>query len=117
MTDCFDIDKRSLLALKEHTIDYAFIDACYDERQTSGNHLNYIQASNILDELNVIDKMKTKTYLLFVEQRSKIIKMMMDDSKKFTNLSFNHLLTNYELIHEPYITYHFNDSNSKLFNK
>lgn len=53
LTDCFDIDKRSLEVLKEQKIDYAFIDACYDERQTSGNHLNYIQASNILDELNV----------------------------------------------------------------
>ena len=38
---------------KLFSLDYAFIDACYDERKETGNHLNYLQASKILDELQV----------------------------------------------------------------
>lgn len=53
LTDCSGISKENIEFLKNKKIDYAFIDACYDERKESGNHLNYLQASNILDELNV----------------------------------------------------------------
>ncbi len=53
LTDCNEIPKESLDFLKSKTIDFAFIDACYDERRTTGNHLNYLQASEILDLLNV----------------------------------------------------------------
>ena len=41
------------MLMSDTKIDYAFIDACYDERKVIGNHLNYLQASQILDELNV----------------------------------------------------------------
>lgn len=53
LTDCSEIPKESFDFLKRKTIDFAFIDACYDERKTTGNHLNYLQASEILDLLNV----------------------------------------------------------------
>lgn len=53
LTDCAGISKESMKFLKKHKIDYAFIDACYDERKEVGNHLNYNQASDILDELKV----------------------------------------------------------------
>lgn len=53
LTDCNEIPKESFDFLKSKTIDFAFIDACYDERRTTGNHLNYLQASEILDLLNV----------------------------------------------------------------
>lgn len=53
LTDCFGISKENKEFLKNKEIDYAFIDACYDERKEMGNHLNYLQASEILDELNV----------------------------------------------------------------
>ncbi|PLY05267.1 MAG: MBL fold metallo-hydrolase [Arcobacter sp.] len=53
LTDCFALEDESLNFLKNKTIDYAFIDACYDERKISGNHLNYLQASKILDDLEV----------------------------------------------------------------
>jgi len=53
LTDCYGIDKKSLEFLKSIKIDFAFIDACYDERRVSGNHLNYIQAGDILDSLHV----------------------------------------------------------------
>ena len=53
LTDCYGIDKSSLEFLKSIKIDLVFIDACYDERRVSGNHLNYIQASDILDSLHV----------------------------------------------------------------
>ncbi len=39
--------------LKSLKIDFAFIDACYDETKNKGNHLNYLQAIEILDELKV----------------------------------------------------------------
>lgn len=51
LTDCFDIDKRVKEYLKAKKCDYTFIDACYDERRVEGNHLNYLQASEILDEI------------------------------------------------------------------
>lgn len=53
LTDCFGLEKDSFDFLKSRDIDYAFIDACYDERRTKGNHLNYLQASRILDDLEV----------------------------------------------------------------
>lgn len=53
LTDCSDLPKKTMKFLKEKNIDYAFIDACYDQRKEKGNHLNYLQASDILDELKV----------------------------------------------------------------
>jgi len=53
LTDCSGISSLSMNYLKSVSLDYVFIDACYDERTKSGNHLNYLQASSILDELNV----------------------------------------------------------------
>ena len=53
LTDCSGLSKESMDFLKSKRIDYAFIDACYDETKTVGNHLNYIQATQILDELSV----------------------------------------------------------------
>lgn len=55
LTDCFGIPKESLEFLQKKMIDFAFIDACYNETIDKGNHLNYRQASNILDVLNVDD--------------------------------------------------------------
>ncbi|WP_320033925.1 MBL fold metallo-hydrolase [Halarcobacter sp.] len=52
LTDCYSVAKDSLDFLKSKKIDYAFIDACYDETKSKGNHLNYLQASSILDEIN-----------------------------------------------------------------
>lgn len=53
LTDCNGISIESLEFLKTKKINYAFIDACYDERKTLGNHLNYLQASEILDKIEV----------------------------------------------------------------
>ena len=53
LTDCFGLKEKSFKFLKNKKIDYAFIDACYDERKIKGNHLNYLQASKILDDLKV----------------------------------------------------------------
>lgn len=53
LTDCYGLKKESLEFLKKKDIDSAFIDACYDERKIKGNHLNYLQASKILDDLKV----------------------------------------------------------------
>lgn len=53
LTDCSGIKQDSMNFLKSKNIDYCFIDACYDERKSTGNHLNYIQATKVLDELEV----------------------------------------------------------------
>lgn len=53
LTDCSGLSEKSREFLKSKEIDYCFIDACYDETTTVGNHLNYNQASDILDELEV----------------------------------------------------------------
>ncbi|QKF81947.1 MBL fold metallo-hydrolase [Halarcobacter ebronensis] len=51
LTDASSLPSSTLEFLKEKDLDYTFIDACYDERKNSGNHLNYLQASAILDEI------------------------------------------------------------------
>ena len=53
LTDCSGISKTSMEFLKSFSLNHVFIDACYDERKETGNHLNYLQASQILDELEV----------------------------------------------------------------
>lgn len=53
LTDCSGLSKEALDFLKSKKINYGFIDACYDERKNTGNHLNYNQASKILDDLKV----------------------------------------------------------------
>ncbi len=53
LTDCSKIEDESMQYLKNFSFDYIFIDACYDERKSEGNHLNYLQATKILDSLSV----------------------------------------------------------------
>ncbi|RXI37570.1 MBL fold metallo-hydrolase [Malaciobacter mytili] len=53
LTDCAGIKFETIEFLKSKNIDLAFLDACYDERKIQGNHLNYLQASKLLDELEV----------------------------------------------------------------
>jgi len=53
LTDCAGIEEKSLRYLQSIAFDYVFIDACYDERKIMGNHLNYIQATEILQSLTV----------------------------------------------------------------
>jgi phosphoribosyl 1,2-cyclic phosphate phosphodiesterase len=66
LTDCSAIPFESYEFLKNKIIDYAFIDACYDESKIKGNHLNYLQASDILDTLNV-----KNGYLMHVSHTTK----------------------------------------------
>lgn len=53
LTDCGGINEKSMKFLQKENIDLAFIDACFDERRTKGNHLNYLQATKILNEIGV----------------------------------------------------------------
>ncbi len=53
LTDCAGIKFETIDFLKSKNIDLAFLDACYDERKIQGNHLNYLQASKLLDKLEV----------------------------------------------------------------
>lgn len=66
LTDCAGISEESKNYLLEKCIDFAFIDACYDERKSVGNHLNYIQASELLDELKV-----KNGYLMHISHNTK----------------------------------------------
>lgn len=53
LTDCSGIDKKTFDFLSSKKLNYAFLDACYDERTVRGNHLNYLQATQLLDSLHV----------------------------------------------------------------
>jgi phosphoribosyl 1,2-cyclic phosphate phosphodiesterase len=66
LTDCSGIKNKYLDFLKEKSLDVAFLDACYDERKSQGNHLNYIQATDILDKLKV-----KKGYLMHISHTTK----------------------------------------------
>lgn len=71
LTDCGGIEEKSLTYLAKQNLDFAFIDACFDETKEGKNHLNYKQAEKILEFLHV-----KKGHLLHVshETKSYIIK-------------------------------------------
>lgn len=51
LTDCGGLREDELKFLKAKKIDAVFIDACFDERVTKGNHLNYKSAAKIIDTI------------------------------------------------------------------
>jgi len=53
LTDCAGIDEKSMKFLKKFKFDKCFIDASLPPDCKNGNHLNYKQASEILDQLNL----------------------------------------------------------------
>jgi len=59
LTDCAGIDERSMEFLLLNQIDECYIDACLHPEFNNGNHLNYEQASDILDEIGA-----KKSYLI-----------------------------------------------------
>lgn len=66
LTDCGGIEAKYLEYLKAQKLDFAFIDACFDETKEGKNHLNYLQATTILDYLGV-----KKGYLLHISHETK----------------------------------------------
>lgn len=73
LTDCASMSEQTKEFLKSKKLDYAFLDACYDERKSSGNHLNYQQAEELLRELKA-DKSfllhASHTTLEFIEKNN-----------------------------------------------
>jgi len=59
LTDCAGIFEKSMKFLLSHDIDECYIDACLAPDFQKGNHLNYEEASKILDEINA-----KKSYLI-----------------------------------------------------
>jgi len=51
LTDCAGIEKDSMEFLLSRKIDECYIDGCLNPEFDNGNHLNYEQASDILDKL------------------------------------------------------------------
>jgi phosphoribosyl 1,2-cyclic phosphate phosphodiesterase len=51
LTDCAGIAKESMEFLLRHTIDECYIDACLAPNFDNGNHLNYEQATLVLDKI------------------------------------------------------------------
>ncbi len=52
LTDCADIDDTSMNFLKSFSIDRCYLDACFALNYDNGNHLNYEEATIILDKIN-----------------------------------------------------------------
>lgn len=59
LTDCAGISEKSMEFLLLHTIDECYIDACLASNFSNGNHLNYEEATMLLDVINA-----TKSYLI-----------------------------------------------------
>jgi phosphoribosyl 1,2-cyclic phosphate phosphodiesterase len=59
LTDCAGIDKQSMAFLSKEKLHYCYIDACLAPNYTNGNHLNYEEATEILDQLQA-----TQSYLI-----------------------------------------------------
>lgn len=51
LTDCAGIDESSMEYLLAHKIDECYIDGCLSPDFSNGNHLNYEEASDILDKI------------------------------------------------------------------
>ncbi len=88
LTDCYTIKKDLIQFLKEKSLDYVFIDACYDERTKKGNHLNYLQASDILDEIKA-----KQSYLMHISHTT--LEYILKNNIK---LKYNYLKNNQEFI-------------------
>ncbi len=52
LTDCGGLDKSSLNFLLNKQIDECYIDACYAPNYMDKNHLNFYDATDILDKIN-----------------------------------------------------------------
>lgn len=59
LTDCAGIDDKSMEFLLSKKIDECYIDGCLTPEYNNGNHLNYEEASDILDKLGA-----KKSYLI-----------------------------------------------------
>lgn len=70
LTDCANIGQKELEFLKKKKLDTIFIDACLDESVKKANHLNYINATKIIDFLEakngyfIHQSHQTKAYIL-----------------------------------------------------
>ncbi len=53
LTDCAGISEESMQFLLSKDIDQCYIDACLSPNESYGNHLNYLQASELLDKIDV----------------------------------------------------------------
>jgi len=51
LTDCADIEEKSMQFLMKKNIDICYIDACLAPNFDNGNHLNYEQASGVLKKI------------------------------------------------------------------
>jgi len=52
LTDCTGISEESMNFLLSKKIDECYIDACLTPTSSNNNHLNYLEATKILDKLN-----------------------------------------------------------------
>lgn len=59
LTDCAGIEESSMEFLLSKQIDECYIDGCLSPEFTNGNHLNYEEASDILDKIGA-----TNSYLI-----------------------------------------------------
>ncbi len=84
LTDCSSIESSSMEFLKSKDLDLTFIDACYDERKSKGNHLNYLQASNILDEIET-----KKGFLMHISHTTKEYILENDINLKYSYVEEN----------------------------
>ncbi len=51
LTDCSGINPRSMKFLRQANLDECYIDACFAPNYTNGNHLNYEEATLLLDQI------------------------------------------------------------------
>ena len=51
LTDCAGIDEKSMNFLLSYSFDECYIDACFAPNFSNGNHLNYEEATAILDKI------------------------------------------------------------------
>lgn len=51
LTDCAAIPENSLMFLQSHSIDYLFLDACYEPSYPSHKHLNWESAEVLIDKI------------------------------------------------------------------
>ncbi len=66
LTDCYAIPNLSLNFLKAINIDYVFIDATYSPLSIGNNHLNYEEATLLIDEI----KPKSNGFLMHASHKT-----------------------------------------------
>ncbi len=111
ISDIQIMDKKDNIDIKKHLKLNSMIGFTDEESAHIKQSIEFI--NNVLKELEIVQRDKTKSYKQFMQQRENLFKLLLIDSQKYKNLFILDIFKNYITITEPYLYFNFNDANMK----